>query len=58
MHIGKAHSNKAPRLTKSMDIDIWEVVTSNELFMKDTSTKTKFSGKLISYWKNSVLCER
>ena len=58
MHIGKAHSNKAPTLTKSMDMDIWEVVTSNELFMKDTSTKTEFSGKLISYWKNSVLCDR
>ena len=56
-HMDKASSNKIPVLTKSMDIDIWVVVTSNQLFIRDSCSETKFSKKS-SYWQNSIFFGR
>ena len=33
-HRVKVHSNKTPTLMKSMNMDIWVVGTSNQLFMR------------------------
>ena len=33
-HREKAPSNKTPALTKNMNMDIWVVGTSNELFIR------------------------
>ena len=41
----KALSNKTPALTKSANMDIWVVGTSNQLFMRGSQTETKFSKK-------------
>ena len=54
----KAPSNKTPALTKSTDLGVWATGTSNELFIRGSSTETKFSKKYSSYWQNSVLCDR
>ena len=35
-HREKAPSNKTPALTKSTNIDIWVVGTSNQLFIRDS----------------------
>ena len=40
-HWQKAPSNKTPALTKSMDMDIWVVRTSNQLFLRDSQAETK-----------------
>ena len=42
---GKALSNKASALTKSMNMDIWVGVTSNQLFIRGSYTETNFSKK-------------
>ena len=47
----KAPSNKNPALTKSMNMDIWIVATSNQLFIRSSYTETKFSKKQSSYWQ-------
>ena len=47
----KAPSNKNPALTKSMNMDIWVVATSNQLFIRSSYTETKFSKKQSSYWQ-------
>ena len=39
----KAPSNKIPALTKSRNMDIYVVSTSNQLFIRGSSTNTKFS---------------
>ena len=39
----KASLNKTPALSKSMNIDIWVVGTSNQLFIRGSQTETKFS---------------
>ena len=44
----KARSNKTPALTKSMNMDIWVVSTSNQLFIRGSETETKFSNKVIT----------
>ena len=54
----KAPSNKTQALTKSMNMVIWVVDTSNQLFRRGSYTETKFPKKLISYWQNSALCDR
>ena len=41
----KPPSYKTSVLTKSMDMDIWVVGTSNELFIKGSYIETKFSTK-------------
>ena len=38
----KAPQNKTAALTKSMNMDIWVVGTSNQLFTKDSESGTKF----------------
>ena len=35
-HREKVSSNKTPALTKSTIMDIWEVRTSNQLFIRDS----------------------
>ena len=37
--------NKTPAFTKSMNMDIWVVGTSNQLFIRGSYTETKFSKK-------------
>ena len=44
-HREKAPSNKTPVLTKSMNMDSWLVVTSNQLFRSGSYSETKFSKK-------------
>ena len=41
-HMEKAPSNKTPAFTKSMNIDIWVVVTSNQLFIRGSYTEQNF----------------
>ena len=41
----KVPSNKTTALTKSMNKDIWVAVTSNQLLIRGSNTKTKFSEK-------------
>ena len=54
----KAHSNKIPALAKSMNMDIWAVGTSNQLFIRGSLTETKFSKHSFSHWENFVLYDR
>ena len=56
-HREKAPSNKTPALTKSMNMDIWVVGTSNQLFKRGSYTEIKFSKKYYSLSQNSVLCD-
>ena len=42
-HSEKAPSNKTSALTKSTNMGIWIVGASNQLFIRDSSTETKFS---------------
>ena len=44
-HSEKSPSNKTPALTKSMNMDIWVVGISNQLFLRGFSAETKFSKK-------------
>ena len=44
----KLPSNKTPVYTKNMDMDIWVVAISNQLFMRGSYTKQKF-------YKNKVV---
>ena len=44
-HRENASSNKTPVLTKSMNMAIWEVGTSNHLFIRCYLTKSSFSKK-------------
>ena len=44
-HRDKAPSNKTPALTKSRNMDIWVVGTSNQLFIKGSYIETEFSKK-------------
>ena len=41
----KAPLNKTSALTKSMNMDIWVVGTSNHLFIKGSYTESKFPKK-------------
>ena len=41
----KVPSNKTTALTKSMNMDIWVAVTSNQLLIRGSNPKTKFSEK-------------
>ena len=45
IHREKAPSNKTPALTKSMNMDSWLVVTSNQLFRKGSYSEKKFPKK-------------
>ena len=45
-HKEKAPSNKTPALTKSANMGIWVVGTSNQLFRRRSYTETKSSKKL------------
>ena len=40
-HREKAPSNKTPALTKSMNMEIWVVGTSNQLFIRSSYAKKK-----------------
>ena len=42
-HKEKAPSNKTPALTKSANMGIWVVGTSNQLFIRRSYTETKSS---------------
>ena len=53
---GKSISNESPALTKSMNVNIWFVRTSNQLFMRFLYWNKIFEKK-ISYWKNVALCD-
>ena len=53
-HKKKAPSNKTPRLLKSMTMDIYIKLNLNTRFLN--LNKNFF--KKISYWQNSVLCDR
>ena len=53
----KAPSNKTPVLAKSTNLDVWPIGTSSKLFIRGSSTETKFSKKYNSFWQNSVLCD-
>ena len=44
----KLPSNKTPVYTKNMDMDIWVVAISNQVFMRGSYTKQKF-------YKNKVV---
>ena len=44
-HREKAPSNKTPTLSKIINMDIWVAGTSNQLFIRGSSTKTKISKK-------------
>ena len=44
-HGEKAHSNKIPALTKSMNMDIWVVSLTNQLFIRGLYTEIKFRKK-------------
>ena len=48
-HREKAPSNETPALTKSTNMDIWVVGTTNQLFIRGSLTETKFSKS--SYWQ-------
>ena len=41
-HRSKAPSNKTPALTKSMNMDTWVVVASNQLFLRGSYAETNF----------------
>ena len=41
-HREKVPSNKTPALTKNMNMDIWVVGTSNQFFIRNSSTEIKF----------------
>ena len=58
-HREKAPSNETPAFTKSRNMGIWIVGTTNQLFMRDSETETKFSkNKSTYYWQISVLFDR
>ena len=44
-HREKAPSNKTPMLTKSTNMGIWIIGTSNQLFTRGSYTETKSSKK-------------
>ena len=44
-HREEASSNKTQALTKSFNVDIWLVGTSNQLFIRGSYTEIKFSKK-------------
>ena len=44
-HREKAPSNETPALTKSRNMVIWGLGTSNQLFIRGSLTETKFSKK-------------
>ena len=50
----KAPLNKTQVLTKSMNMGIWVVVTSNQLFITGSFTETKFSKKVFIFHKICV----
>ena len=41
-----------------MDMDIWVVGTSTQLFITGSYTETNFSKAWSSYWQNSVFCDK
>ena len=49
---------KTEMLTKSMNIYIWTIGTSNQLFTRGSYTQIKFWKKLGSHWQKSILCDR
>ena len=49
----KMASNKTPVLTKSTNMEIWVVGTSNQLFIRGTYIETKFSKIWNCYSQNS-----
>ena len=44
-HRENAHTNETPVLTKSMNMDIWVVGTSNQSFLRGSKTEIKFFKK-------------
>ena len=49
------HPKKTEALAKSMNINMWLVGTSNQLFITGSHKETKFSKKQSSYWQNIVI---
>ena len=47
-HSKNAPSNKTQVITKSMNMEIWEVGTLNQLFIRGSYTEIKFSKKKIN----------
>ena len=48
---------KTQALTKSLNVDIWEVGTSNQFIKKGSYTDITFSKKKIIYWQNFDFCD-
>ena len=42
IHRKKAPSNKTPMILKGINVNIWVVGTSNQLFIRGCETETKF----------------
>ena len=57
-HRKKEPSNKTPALTENINMGIWVVGTSNQLFNEILKLKQNLQKKYSSYWLNSVLCDR
>ena len=57
-HQEKAPSNKTPALTKSKNMGIWVVGTSNQLFEEVLKLKQSFQKNKVVTGKNSILCDR
>ena len=53
-HREKAISNKTPALTKSINMDIWLVGTSNQLFMRGYQLKQNFQNNKVVTGKSSL----
>ena len=56
-HKEKAISNKTLPLTKSTNVGIWVIGTSNQFFIRFLN-RIKIFKKLNSYWQSSLFCDR
>ena len=54
-HRVETPSSKTQALAKSMNMDIWVVGTSNQLFIRGSYGQATSSKKKSSYYENSVL---
>ena len=57
-HKEKQPANNTTALTKSRNMGIWVIGTSNQLFIRGSWTETNFSRKWNSNWQDSVPCDR
>ena len=57
-HREKTATNKTPMLTKGMNMDIWVVGTSYQVFMRGFSTETNFQKNKVVTGRNPFFCDR